>query len=185
MPLLGRFPAKNAAILIVDIQTRLLERIPQAPLIIANAKRLILGARCLEIPIHATEQYPKGLGSTVEPLLELLPDRIAKTEFSAVGASGIAPPITHVTLVGIEAHVCILHTALELLQRGFGVQVVSDAVGSRSESDREIALRRLEHAGAILTTSETVLFEWIGYADHPRFKTISSLVRDFIPPPSN
>ncbi len=185
MPSPGRFPSEAAALLVVDVQTKLIERMRFGPLVIANTTRLIQAARLLEIPVFATEQYPKGLGPTVDLLFELLPERIPKTEFSAAKASGIAPPIRHVTLVGIEAHVCILQTALDLLGFGFGVQVVTDAVSSRDEFDREIAFRRLEQAGAILTTTEAVLFEWVGRSDHPVFKSISALVRDFVPPTLN
>ena len=183
MPHIGRFPAGGAALLVVDIQAKLVDRMRFGPLVIANTSRLIHAARALEIPVFATEQYPQGLGPTVESLQVLLPHRTAKTRFSAFEASGILAPVNHVTLVGIETHVCILQTALDFLERGYRVQIPADAVSSRGDFDRKIALRRMEHAGATLTTTEAVLFEWVGGSDHPVFKTISLLVRDFVPPP--
>ena len=86
--------------------------------------------------------------------------------------------VRHVALVGIEAHICVAQTALELLARGYEVQVPVDAVGSRFAEDREVALRRLERAGAILTTAEATLFEWVESADHPQFRAISALVKE-------
>ena len=87
------------------------------------------------------------------------------------------------TLAGVEAHVCVAQTALELLGLGFGVQVPADAVASRSKMDWEFALRRLEHAGVVLSTTEAVLFEWTERSDRPEFKAISELVKSFVPPP--
>ena len=149
----------------------------------ANTLRLVRAARILDVPVFATEQYPQGLGPTVEPLAKLIPERPAKTIFHCLGAPGIAEGLVaagvkHVTLAGIEAHVCVAQTALELLRLGYLVQVPADAVGSRSAIDREFALRRLEHAGAVVTTTEATLFEWLGGSDHPRFKEVSALVKE-------
>ena len=133
----------------------------------------------------ATEQYPRGLGPTVASLAALLPAPTAKTLFHAADAVAdelARRAVRRVTIVGIEAHVCIAQTALELLHRGFEVQVPADAVGSRSDFDAEIALRRLERAGAVITTTEAVLFEWTERSDRPEFKAISALVKDFHPP---
>lgn len=187
MPAPDRFPAEGAALLVVDMQGTLLRLMRLAPLVIANTERLIRGANALDVPVLATEQYPKGLGPTVESLLPLLPDRRPKTAFHAADAAGLTSAVAplgvrHVTVAGIEAHVCILQTALELLERGYRVQVPADAVASRGEFDREVALRRLERAGAVVTTTEAALFEWTGRSDHPQFKAISALIKDFRPP---
>jgi nicotinamidase-related amidase len=177
-----RRTAEHGALLVVDVQERLLPAIQGHARVLANALTLVRGAQNLGIPVFATEQYPRGLGSTVEPLATLIPDRPSKLTFHCLGAPGLAEAlaeggIRHVTLVGIEAHVCVAQTALELLKRGYAVQVPADAVGSRFAVDHEFALRRLERAGAIVTTAEATLFEWLGTAEHPRFKDISALVK--------
>jgi len=182
-----RLTARAGALLIVDMQTKLLAAIRRAPLVLANGLRLVEGARVLGVPIRATEQYPKGLGPTTPELAGLIPARPAKLTFHCCGAPGLlddlrALGVEHVTLAGIEAHVCVAQTALELIGLGFAVQVPADAVGSRADLDRDVALRRLERAGAIISTVEAVLFEWTETAEHPRFKAISALIRDFRPP---
>lgn len=175
--------ARGAALLIVDLQTRLLPAIDRADRVVARTAQLVRGARLLDLPVVATEQVPAKLGPTIPALAEILPARLAKTTFHAGGADGIwdalaAPRVRHVALAGIEAHICVAQTALELLARGFTVQVPVDAVGSRFASDREVALRRLERAGAILTTAEACLFEWVEAADHPQFRAIAALVKE-------
>ena len=175
--------ASGAALLVVDLQTRLLPTIDQAERVVARSGLLVRAARLLEVPIWVTEQVPTKLGPTVPALAELLPDRSSKTTFHAGGAAGLwealaARQVRHVALAGIEAHICVAQTALELLGRGFIVQVPVDAVGSRFATDREVALRRLERAGAVLTSAEAVLFEWVEAADHPQFRAISALVKE-------
>ena len=175
--------ASGAALLVVDLQTRLLPAIDQAERVVARSGLLVRAARLLEVPVWVTEQVPAKLGPTVPALAELLPERCSKTTFHAGGATGLwealaARQIRHLALVGIEAHICVAQTALELLARGLIVQVVVDAVGSRFATDREVALRRLERAGVILTTAEAVLFEWSEAADHPQFRAISALVKE-------
>ena len=187
MPAPERLAAPGAALLVVDVQDRLLALIRRGPLVVANVDRLIRGANLLGIPVIATEQYPKGLGPTVDALVPLLPDRRAKTLFHAADAAGLispehAAPIRHVCVCGIESHVCVLQTAIELLRRGFAVQVPTDAVAARGEEDHRAALRRLEASGAAITTTESVLFEWTERSDHPAFKSISALVKGFAPP---
>lgn len=183
----ARLTAKAAGLLIVDVQEKLLARMPGAPLLVANVGRLALAAKALGIPSWATEQYPRGLGPTAAPIAALLPARPAKMTFHALGAPGVLEGfrkagVAHVTLAGLEAHICVAQTALELLGLGFRVQVAADAVASRAGLDGEVALRRLRHAGAVVSTTEAILFEWVETADHPQFKAISALVRDFRPP---
>ena len=183
MPVLDRLIAKDAALLVVDVQEKLLRAIREPERLLDNVERLARAAAILGIPTFATEQYPQGLGPTVDRLAALIPDRPAKTTFHALGAPGIAEGlairgIRHVAVVGIEAHVCVAQTALELLRIGYEVQVPADAVGSRFAVDREFALRRVEHAGAVVTTTESALFEWAEGADHPRFREISALVKE-------
>ncbi len=182
-----RLTAKGAALLIVDVQDKLLTKMDKGPLVVANAVRLIKAAKLLGIPTMATEQYPKGLGPTNPAVAELIPHRPEKTCFHCCAVPAVletlfAHKITHVTLAGIEAHICIAQTALELLGQNFRVQIVADAVASRYEYDAEISLRRMERAGAVITTTEAALFEWVETADHPHFKEISALVTKFEPP---
>ncbi len=140
------------------------------------------------LPVWATEQYPEGLGPTASELAELIPLRPSKTTFHCCTVPQLLEQlygrqIRHVTLTGIEAHVCVAQTVLELLGLGFRVQVPADAVASRSKVDWEFALRRLEHAGVVLSTTEAVLFEWTERSDRPEFKAISGLIKEFVPPP--
>jgi len=187
MRLTERRTAEHGALLVVDVQEKLMARILDRDVIIAQSVRLVRAAEMLGIPVWATEQYPEGLGPTVYELASLIPHRPAKTTFHCCGAPQILEQLygrqtRHVTLVGIEAHVCVAQTALELLHLGFGVQVAADAVGSRSRIDWEFALRRLETAGAVVTTSEAVLFEWTECSDRREFKSISELVKSFTAP---
>ena len=174
---------RGAALLVVDLQTRLVPAIEQADRVIASAVRLVRAAQILGLPTLATEQVPAKLGPTVPALAELLPTRLLKITFRAGGAKGFwdwleAAQIQHVALVGIEAHICVAQTALELVGRGIEVQVPIDAVGSRFSTDLAVALRRLERSGVTLTTTEATLFEWVESADHPRFREISALVKE-------
>jgi nicotinamidase-related amidase len=135
------------------------------------------------VPALATEQYPQGLGPTTPEIARRLrSDRPAKLAFSACGAPGAlgwvrASGRRNVVVVGMEAHVCVLHTVLDLLGEGFAAFVPVDAVSSRWTQDRDVALRRMERAGAVLTTAEATAFEWMGGADHPQFKAVSGLVK--------
>ncbi len=179
----GRMTGRGGALLVVDLQGRLLKGIEGRDRVVANALRLVRGAQILGLPALATEQYPKGLGPSIPELAALIPERPAKVTFHCLGAPGIserleAEGVGHVTLAGIEAHICVAQTALELLGRGYRVQVAVDAVGSRFADDLAIALARLDRAGATLTTTEAALFEWVEAADHPRFKEIAALVKE-------
>jgi hypothetical protein len=163
------------------VQEKLLPAIQGVPRLLLSISFLLDAAKAIGVPILATEQYPKGLGPTASSLVDRLPaSRPAKVEFSCCAApeviSGLAGRPT-VLLAGIEAHVCVLQTALDLLGRGLRVFVAADAVASRADIDRDIALRRLERSGAVLTTVETAAFEWLGTAAAPAFKTISALVQ--------
>jgi nicotinamidase-related amidase len=175
--------AHEAALLVIDVQEKLMVKIPGAAAIVRNIAFLIDGARLLEVPVSATEQYPKGLGPTVPELAQRLPERPDKVAFSSCAIPAVPEGFRHkgrsqIVLTGIECHVCVLNTALDLLAADFRVYLAADAVGSRFAVDQEIALRRLERAGVILTTVETALFEMTGGASHPRFKQISALVRE-------
>ena len=173
----------DTALLVVDVQTRLLEAMAPPPTLVWNIRRLIDGAQALGLPVAATEQYPRGLGSTTRELAERLGEIPAKLMFSCRECGGLFEPwrdqgIYKILVVGIETHVCVQQTVLDLLAVGFRAYVAVDAVDSRFAPDREIALRRMESAGATLTTTEAALFEWCEVAGTAEFKTISALVRE-------
>jgi nicotinamidase-related amidase len=175
--------AADTGLLVVDVQEKLLPKILGHRLLEANVGFLIDAARLLDMTVQCTEQYPKGLGGTVAALAAKLPDRPEKVAFSSCHAPGIVEGFHRaatpkVVVCGIETHVCILHTALDLLAADFRVYLPVDAVGARYAIDHDTALRRLEKAGAVLTTTEGCLFEWVGGAGHPKFKEISRLVQE-------
>lgn len=175
--------AGDTGLLVIDVQEKLMVKIPQADALVRNISFLIDGARLLNLPVQATEQYPKGLGPTVPALAAKLPERPEKLAFSCCAVPAVVDGFRRaarpkVVLAGIETHVCVQQTALDLLAQDFRVYIPIDAVGSRYGTDHEVALRRLEKAGCTLTTTESCLFEWCGGADHPQFKAVSALVQE-------
>jgi len=179
-----RLRAENSMLVLIDVQDKLLAKIPGADNLIRNAAFLMDVAKLLEVPVQATEQYPKGLGVTNADLLLRIPQPPkAKTAFSCCGAESFLEELQisrrpNVVLMGMETHVCIAQTALDLLAAGLNVFLAVDALSSRHAIDHETALRRLQQAGAVLTTAEAVAFEWVGDASHPQFKAMSRLVID-------
>jgi nicotinamidase-related amidase len=176
----------DTTLLVVDVQEKLIRLIPGARRIVWNIGRLIQGAKILQVPVLATEQYPKGLGPTTSDLASLLGAVPGKIGFSCLSCEEIADRLAaddrpKVLLAGIEAHVCIQQTALDLLATGRSVYVAVDAVGSRFAIDEKIALERMQSSGATLTTTEAALFEWCQAAGTPEFKQISAMVREPAP----
>ena len=172
----------KSLLLLVDMQERLVPIMADAADLTARCGILLRAAYELGVPILASEQYPKGLGATLPALAELAPRRLEKMEFSAYANSAIKDELTRagqkqIILAGIEAHVCVLQTGLELVAAGFQVFVVADAVASRRPESREVALHRVARAGATLITAEMALFEWLRSASAPEFHTISRLIR--------
>lgn len=173
---------QSSRLVIIDVQERLLPVIASHDTVLANCVKLLKGAACLGVPTFAAEQYPKGLGPTVEPIAEFVAERSAKMRFSASEAfdwvrTGSAEDSRHqVVLAGIETHVCVLQTALDLLTAGFDVYVVVDAIGTRFAVDHEVGLRRLADAGVRLVTTEMALFEWCEVAGTDVFKQLSKIV---------
>lgn len=176
----------DTLLLVIDVQEKLWPHISGRERLFARLDLLLRAAEVLSVPVLATEQYVKGLGSTIAPLLPLLPKRVEKIAFSAGFEPAVLslldrPGLRKILLVGIETHVCVLQTALDLLANGFQVYVAVDAVGSRSPIDRDVALRRMESAGVRLTTAESAVFEWTRVAGTPNFKRISELVKQHPP----
>lgn len=176
----------DTALLVVDMQAKLLGLIPGQASVVWNTRRLIDGARLLGLPVAGSEQYPQGLGPTAAPLAQILGDVPAKTTFSCRECSSLLATfrersVGKVLLAGIEAHVCVQQTALDLVAEGFRVYVAVDAIGSRNQLDASVALRRMENAGITVTTTEAALFEWCETASAAEFKQISALVRELPP----
>jgi nicotinamidase-related amidase len=172
---------QTSRLLIVDVQSKLL-RLVQSPAALEDAcRRLIDAATLLGIPVSATEQYPKGLGRTVESLMEGLGNPVEKLRFSSVPSLDWMNDETHggrhqIVIAGMETHVCIMQTALDLVARGFDVHLPADAVSARKTLDHDTALRRMQAEGCTITTWESVLFEWCETAEAAEFKAISKLV---------
>ena len=186
--------AADSFLLVVDVQQRLTAAMDPSAVeaLCRNINRLSQAASSLDIPVIKTEQYPQGLGATLEPINSCLPDSctsLEKTSFSCCGADGFGGALIDSgwattgkglgcrDVVGIESHVCVLQTAIELLGQGLTVFVVADATLSRSPDNHANAMQRLDKAGIVVSNTESVLFEWLRDAAHPEFKTISKSLR--------
>jgi nicotinamidase-related amidase len=183
MPQRNLFRAEGAAVLIIDMQQRFAPAIPAFDRLVSKAAILARGAEVFDIPVLATEQYPQGLGPTVSGIADAVTGfaPMEKTCFSCAGAPGFlerlnAAKIRRVALCGVETHVCVNQTAHDLCAAGLEVHVAADAVGSRHVLDHDIALRKMQQAGALLTTVEMCLFELAGRAGTPRFKEIQKMI---------
>ncbi|GIK78014.1 MAG: hydrolase [Thermoleophilia bacterium] len=181
----AKLDPERAALVIVDVQEGFRKAIPGFDRIAAATATLARGAEAMDLPVLVTEQYPKGLGPTAPEVAEALPagaEPLAKTVFSAAAADGFdLGGRGQAVVCGIEAHVCVNQTVLDLLDRGIEVHVVADAVGSRSDPDRELGLAKAERSGAWLTSVEMALFELLGTAGSDRFKAVQKLVLEHAP----
>jgi len=178
--------ADDTALLVIDVQERLAPHIKDNLRVIWNIRRLIDAARILGVRVVGTEQYPKGLGPTVPLLAERLGPLPEKLMFSCRECWDLFRElwelgIRRLLVTGIETHVCVQQTVHDILAQGWRVYVAADAVGSRYQIDHEMALRRMELAGAVLTTTEAALFEWCVQAGTEQFKRISQLARESPP----
>jgi nicotinamidase-related amidase len=173
----------DTVLVVVDVQEKLVPMIAGSKRLLWNLRRLLDGAEAVGLKTLATEQYPQGLGPTVPELAERLGTIPSKATFSCGGCQPFASKLielgaSKVMVSGIEAHVCVQQTVLDLLANGYRVYVPVDAVGSRYPIDYETGLKRMESAGATLTTTESALFEWCQVSGTPVFKKISNLVRE-------
>ena len=197
--------AEDSQLVLVDYQAKLMPAIHEADLVVANAVRLARIAQLLQVPLWATEENPAGLGGTVDALQPLVAGRIV-SKMAFDGASVLLPRLKpapkaqggnarslpkhlqkaapapdpgreSIVIAGCEAHVCLLQTALGLLEEELEVWVVTDACSARTERSRDAAFDRLAGAGAELVTTEMVAFEWLRDAGHPRFKEVLALVK--------
>lgn len=172
-------------LIVVDMQTRLRTVMPQDAMqaTIKNCELLAMAAKMLEVPVVISEQYPKGLGNTVPELLALLPDikPVEKTTFSCSAEPKFSRQLTvdrpQIIITGMEAHICVLQTALDLQANAKQVFVAEDAIISRSAGNKANALARMRDAGCIITNTESIVFEWLGKAEGDAFKAISKLIK--------
>lgn len=177
---------QNSLLVIIDIQQQLLTAMPQsdAGSLVAKTMILLQAAQAMNIPLVATEQYPKGLGATTPELSSHFPatlQTISKTCFSCADSTKFMSILRsshrkQIILTGMEAHICVLQTALALQSQGLQVFVVEDAICSRISQNKDNALHRLRQAGVIITNTESTLFEWLRDSKHPQFKTLSKLI---------
>jgi nicotinamidase-related amidase len=173
----------DTGLLVIDIQEKLLPAVAEGPRLVRNVRRLLEGAKILGLPAAATEQYPRGLGPTAAEIAGYFEAIPSKLTFSSGGCPEIfekfrAAGVHKILLCGIETHVCVQQTALDLLSDGWSVYVAVDAVGSRFEIDHRTALGRMDSMGATMTTTEAALFEWCRIAGTPEFKQISRMVKE-------
>jgi nicotinamidase-related amidase len=175
---------ERSCLLLIDLQERLIPAMHEAAPVLKHVGILIAAAKRLGIPILVSEQYPKGLGPTDAGLArQVAPEApLAKTDFSCASDAALSARLESLgrdqaVLVGIEAHVCVLQTALGLPQLGLAPFVVADATTSRAPESRRLALERMARDGVEIVTTEMVLFEWLGRAGTPEFKELSPLIR--------
>ena len=174
--------ADDTAVVVIDMQEKLMPVIENGDALLKSVQRLIAGAGILSVPFFVTEQYPQGLGKTVAGLSDNADGVFEKKMFSLRECSPLLQQlkdsgVRNLLFVGIEAHICVMQSVLDSIANGFKVAICVDAVGSRNEQDKVIAIRRLDSNGVTLTTVESALFEWCETANHPQFKAISQLVK--------
>jgi nicotinamidase-related amidase len=177
---------QDSVLVLIDIQQRLTAVMPEGigQRLVEHIAILLKASQALSIPVIVTEQYPKGLGATESVLKSLLPEAaliIEKTNFSAAKVDEFVAAVVRtkrrqIILTGMETHICILQTALELQLQGYQVVVVEDAVSSRTTANQQNALLRLRQAGVIISNVESIIFEWLADAKHPAFKSLSKLI---------
>lgn len=176
---------EDSVVMIIDVQEKLLNAVFNKASLEKKATTLANTAKILGIPVIVTEQYPKGLGATVESLKEALPENtqyFEKTAFSALENNDVLEALKNsgkkqVVIFGIETHICVSQTTNALIQEGFEVSVIRDACGSRSELEYLAGLDRMKDNGAHVLTTEIALFEWLKGAKHPKFKEVQMLIK--------
>ena len=175
---------EDTVLVIIDCQTKLMPAIKDTEELEATVVKLAKGAKTLDLPVIVTQQYTKGLGPTVDSLNEVLGEYepVEKTTFSAMGAPEFVEAIKaagrkNILMTGVETHICVQQTTLELLEAGYNVYLIQDCVGSRKDSDKTAACQRMAAAGAVVTTYEAALYEILKGAKEEGFKAISAIVK--------
>lgn len=174
----------NTFLLLIDVQDRLYRAMHGKEELLENIRKLIMGIKAFGIPIVMSEQYPEGIGKTIPEVAELLPDipGIRKLSFSCCSnkecnAAMAATERNQALIAGIEAHVCVYQTAMDLLEGSYDVQVVADAVSSRSPRNRDIGLQKMRDAGVVITSVEIALFELLKTAESGKFRELSKILK--------
>lgn len=172
--------AEQSTLLLIDVQEKLMPAISHGEEVVDRCTVLATIAGLMEVPVLGTEQLPDKLGHNVEAIRELCNQTLAKHHFDAC-PDGLVDQLPegrqHIVIGGCETHVCMIQTALSLLDAGYKVWVVADATGSRNEFDRDVALDRLSESGARIVTVEMVAFEWMRHCKHPQFRNIQALIK--------
>jgi nicotinamidase-related amidase len=177
--------ASNAILVVVDVQEAFRKAIPEHALITSRIAMAVRGFRILEIPVVVTEQYPKGLGRTVEELMLTLPDDfepIEKSTFSAFGDSAFVDVLDtaerkQIVICGVEAHVCVNQTAHDLLHNGYEVHLLTDCVASRFEADKNAGIQKMIASGAVPSSVEMALFEAMRDSKHEKFREVQAQIK--------
>jgi len=186
---------ERSVVVVIDVQGRLAQAVHDSAVVLDATRRLLQIAGLFEVPVILTEQYPEGLGPTeasIQAAFDALPGpkrKIAKTRFSCCGDEGFEAALDdllastgedrrQVVLAGIEAHVCVMQTALELQRRGSQVHLCGECVSGRGRTFRRWALDRMQQAGVVVTNHESAAFEWARDKDHPRFRDLNRLLRE-------
>ncbi|SDF49349.1 hydrolase [Sporolituus thermophilus] len=175
---------QDSALIVVDMQDKLLRAIANWETVLDGCIKMVKFAQTLGVPVVVTEQYPRGLGPTNTGISSLFTEfkPYEKTAFSCFGCADFREQLSRlgvktVVLVGIEAHICVTQTALDALAAGYQVQVIADAVGSRSIDNKQLGLAKMRQAGAVITGVEIALYEWLEDANSPEFKAILPLIK--------
>ena len=184
MPNAPRLTRAGSSLLVIDVQERLLPAIADREEVLANIGRLVRGAQTLGVPVQVTEQYRKGLGASVPEIADAVEGfaPVEKLAFSACGAPGVRDALRRggrggVLVCGIETHVCVTQTCLDLREEGMEVFVAADAVSSRTRRNHDVGIERMRAAGAVIVSTEMALFELLGEAGTDEFKRILPLVK--------
>ncbi len=176
---------KNTLLVVIDVQEKLLPAIDNAEYLLANIGKLINGAKVLNIPIILTEQYPKGLGKTDENIINELGELyepVEKTTFSCYKNSNFKEALenygkNNIVLCGIETHICVSQTAIELKNAGFNIFIAEDCVASRNDNDHCVAIQRMSNSKITISTMESIIMEMCGGSNRPEFKAISAIIK--------
>lgn len=175
---------ESTALLIIDIQDRILPVISNNERVVEYTLKLIKGFKVMGLPIYYTEQYPKGLGPTAKAILDELGDikPFDKMSFSCSGAGDLFEEfkntkLSQIVVCGVESHVCVQQTVLDLIENNFQVNLAADAVSSRKEIDYQTAIQRMRQHGVEVTTTESILFELLNVCGTPQFKEVSKIVK--------
>ena len=178
----NRITAERSGVLVIDLQTKLLPVIPSGDNVVAFTESILDAADLMSVPYAATVQYPKGLGALVDPLDQRFKSPEEKLDFSSAVCrreldAWIDQGRDQIIVCGIETHICVLQTVLDLLAEGLKPVVIAEAVAARGGWEHELAIDQMRSAGATITSLESVLYQWLGSAAHPQFKPVSRIVK--------